>query len=84
MTCNIYFAGSIGGGREDAGLYFRIIQQLKAYGRVFTEHVASPNIETGEKRMKVLIPIFCRRTKADGILKADRLLILMLMESPSV
>jgi nucleoside 2-deoxyribosyltransferase len=36
---NIYFAGSIRGGREDAALYARIIEFLKSFGNVFTEHI---------------------------------------------
>ena len=35
----IYFAGSIRGGREDAELYFKIINYLKNFGEVLTEHV---------------------------------------------
>jgi len=35
----IYFAGSIRGGREDAELYFQIIDYLKIFGEVLTEHV---------------------------------------------
>ncbi|WP_340111686.1 nucleoside 2-deoxyribosyltransferase [Maribellus mangrovi] len=35
----IYFAGSIRGGREDAELYFEIINSLKNFGKVLTEHV---------------------------------------------
>jgi nucleoside 2-deoxyribosyltransferase len=35
----IYFAGSIRGGRQDAVLYARIIDLLKEYGDVLTEHV---------------------------------------------
>lgn len=35
----IYFAGSIRGGREDAGLYMQIIEYLKRFGEVLTEHV---------------------------------------------
>ncbi len=38
----IYFAGSIRGGREDADLYLRIINYLKMFGEVLTEHVGSP------------------------------------------
>jgi nucleoside 2-deoxyribosyltransferase len=38
---NIYFAGSIRGGREDAALYARIISFLKQYGNVFTEHIGN-------------------------------------------
>ncbi|XP_048747319.1 2'-deoxynucleoside 5'-phosphate N-hydrolase 1-like [Ostrea edulis] len=44
----IYFAGSIRGGRQDADLYLRIVAQLKSYGTVLTEHVASPSVETDE------------------------------------
>jgi nucleoside 2-deoxyribosyltransferase len=35
----IYFAGSIRGGREDAALYLQLIEYLKIYGEVLTEHV---------------------------------------------
>lgn len=38
----IYFAGSIRGGREDAALYFQIIEYLKMYGDVLTEHIGDP------------------------------------------
>lgn len=40
----IYFAGSIRGGREDADLYLQIIEYLKEYGEVFTEHVGDPSL----------------------------------------
>ena len=40
----IYFCGSIRGGRDDAALYRRIIDQLKQYGDVLTEHIADPNV----------------------------------------
>lgn len=40
----IYFAGSIRGGRQDASLYYEIVQQLKAYGEVFTEHVGDTEL----------------------------------------
>lgn len=36
---NIYFAGSIRGGRQDADLYEKIIRYLKTFGKVLTEHV---------------------------------------------
>lgn len=35
----IYFCGSITAGRQDAELYSRLINKLKAYGPVLTEHV---------------------------------------------
>ncbi|MDD2778487.1 MAG: nucleoside 2-deoxyribosyltransferase [Methanocellales archaeon] len=40
----IYFAGSIRGGREDAELYLQIIEHLKKYGEVLTEHVGDKNL----------------------------------------
>lgn len=45
----IYFCGSIRGGRDDAPIYKRIIDQLKDYGEVLTEHIADPNIMEKEK-----------------------------------
>jgi hypothetical protein len=36
----IYFAGSIRGGREDAALYLEIIEYLKTFGEVLTEHIS--------------------------------------------
>lgn len=39
---NIYFAGSIRGGRGDAAIYAQLIDHLHAYGDVLTEHVGSP------------------------------------------
>ena len=40
----IYFAGSIRGGREDAALYLQIIDYLKSFGEVLTEHVGDPKL----------------------------------------
>ena len=37
----IYFAGSIRGGRDDADRYYDIINHLKKYGDVLTEHVGN-------------------------------------------
>ncbi|CAH3170837.1 unnamed protein product [Porites lobata] len=45
----IYFCGSIRGGRDDAALYKRIIDQLKQYGEVLTEHIGDPNLMEKEK-----------------------------------
>jgi nucleoside 2-deoxyribosyltransferase len=39
---NIYFAGSIRGGREDAKLYLQLIDYLKGFATVLTEHVGDP------------------------------------------
>ena len=40
----IYFAGSIRGGRYDVDLYLQIIEHLKKYGEVLTEHVGDKNL----------------------------------------
>ena len=49
----IYFAGSIRGGRDDADLYLKIIDYLKQYGTVLTEHVGDKNIKLlGEDSIK--------------------------------
>ena len=45
----IYFAGAVRGGREDAGLYLRIIKHLSEYGLVLTEHLGDVMLdERGE------------------------------------
>ena len=47
----LYFAGSIRGGRADAALYARLIAHLKERHIVLTEHVGAPSafptVETG-------------------------------------
>ena len=46
---NIYFAGSIRGGRSDMELYNSIIEVLKNFGTVLTEHVGNKELtEFGE------------------------------------
>ena len=42
---NIYFAGSIRAGREDADIYAKLVSILKGYGTVLTEHVGAANAE---------------------------------------
>ena len=42
----IYFAGSIRGGREDAELYLEIINFLRKYGIVLTEHVGNKELKS--------------------------------------
>ncbi len=46
----IYFAGSIRGGREDAKLYGELIDFIKRYGNVLTEHIGDQSLteENGE------------------------------------
>lgn len=41
---DIYFAGSIRGGREDVDLYAQLITHLGNYGRVLTEHVGCATV----------------------------------------
>jgi len=46
----IYFAGSIRGGRDDALIYAQLIEKLKEFGHVLTEHVGSSNLtDDGEE-----------------------------------
>lgn len=45
----IYFAGSIRGGRNDAAVYRKLIEYLKNYGQVLTEHIGEKNIRETEK-----------------------------------
>ena len=51
----IYFAGAIRGGREDVALYLELVELLKAYGTVLTEHVADEQLtslgESSDDRM---------------------------------
>jgi len=42
----IYFSGSIRGGRQDAELYKELIEELKQYGTVLTEHIGCQAQET--------------------------------------
>lgn len=45
----IYFTGAIRAGRHDQKTYYSLVERLKQYGHVLTEHVADPNLgETGE------------------------------------
>lgn len=37
----IYFAGSIRGGRTDVSLYLELIEHLKQFGEVLTEHIGN-------------------------------------------
>ena len=41
---NIYFCGSIRGGRQDASRYASMIRRLSLYGTVLTEHVGDSSL----------------------------------------
>lgn len=51
----IYFPGRITGGRKYADLYLRIVEQLRTYGNVLTEHVANPTVETGKIKFRIFL-----------------------------
>ena len=42
---NIYFAGSIKGGREKQAEYKSLIEYLGQFGRVLTEHIGNENVQ---------------------------------------
>ena len=47
----IYFSGSISGGRQDSHTYEKIIEILKNYGEVLTEHIGNKSLSNlGENR----------------------------------
>ena len=49
---NIYFCGSIRGGRDLASTYAEMISMLGSYGRVLTEHLGSDEIiETKDRAL---------------------------------
>ncbi len=49
---NIYFAGSIRGGRKDRDMYLEIIKHLKNHGNVLTEHIGDSKLDSmGEDEM---------------------------------
>jgi len=65
----IYFAGSIRGGRDDAELYLKIIDYLKTYGEVLTEHVGDKNLKPlGEDDLK---DDYIHNRDLEWVLKSD-------------
>ena len=56
----IYFAGSIRGGRDDADLYLKIIEHLKGFGDVLTEHVGNNALTVAGESIKDDISIHDR------------------------
>ncbi len=49
---DIYFAGSIRGGRDDVGIYLSIIEHLGKYGKVLTEHIGNKNIGSSGENLE--------------------------------
>ncbi len=67
----IYFAGSIRGGRNDAETYSKIINYLKKYGQVLTEHIGNKELtDSGE-----LVPGEDIYTRDMALLKSADVLI---------
>jgi hypothetical protein len=53
LVVKIYFAGSIAGGREDAAVYGALIDYLKGFGEVATEHIGDRALDDcGEKALE--------------------------------
>ena len=76
----IYFAGSIRGGRDDVGLYKKIIQLLREYGEVLTEHIADNNLNNeGEKNKD---DVFIHDRDMKWILESD--IIIAEVTNPSL
>ena len=48
---NIYFAGSIRGGRQLAGRYSELIEMLRTYGHVHSEHVGDDMAIEQDKKL---------------------------------
>ena len=48
---NIYFAGAIRAGRQKIDTYIKVVELLKQYGKVLTEHVADPNLTMAGESM---------------------------------
>ena len=52
----IYFSGSIRGGRDDVEIYHQIINYLKNFGEVLTEHIGDNSLNAfGEKSNDISI-----------------------------
>jgi hypothetical protein len=41
----IYFAGAIRGGRDDVAVYLELVELLRVYGTVLTEHIADEELK---------------------------------------
>jgi hypothetical protein len=48
----IYFAGSISAGRDDTPVYLEIVEDLRKYGQVLTEHIADQGISDQGESME--------------------------------
>ncbi|MCE9643137.1 MAG: nucleoside 2-deoxyribosyltransferase [Candidatus Andersenbacteria bacterium] len=68
---NIYFAASIRGGRDDQDIYRQIIETLKDFGMVLTEHFGNTGISsvegTGKNHAEIYKQDMAWVTQADVI-----------------
>lgn len=60
---NIYFSGSISGGRDLLPVYKIIVTELKKYGTVLTEHIADSGLTIGGEKNESDHVIFNRDIK---------------------
>lgn len=68
----IYFAGSITGGRDDAPIYAQIIEMLRPYGTVLSEHIGAPTL-TSEGETNINDPFFVHDRDIEGVQSCDAL-----------
>ena len=74
MNKNVYFAGSIRGGRVDAALYHRIISYIKKTDTVLTEHIGKSNMSLAAQTRAVDMHIYEQDTtwlKSSDLLIAE-------------
>lgn len=50
-SLDIYFGGSISGGREYVDRYGQFCEHLKQYGKILTEHVADPSLDSSGENL---------------------------------
>jgi len=53
-SLKIYFCGSIRGGRQDRLLYAELIDYMKAFGKVLTEHIGHPQLIQAEASTQII------------------------------
>lgn len=58
MNKNVYFAGSIRGGRVDVALYHKIISYIKKTDTVLTEHIGKSNMSLAAQTRAVDMHIY--------------------------
>lgn len=79
MVKKIYFAASIRGGRSDQKIYAEIIEELKKFGLVLSEHFGNPNLtDSGEELASTDI----RNRDKDWVREAD--IIIAEVTTPSL